>query len=92
MGTVLRVWTQEEVRSVILFLRAKGTAPIEINREIRAVYDSNVMKVQHVGKWCREFSGCRLSVTDEQRSGRSSTSADLVPAIDETARSSPSVA
>ena len=31
-----------------------------------------------------EFSGCRLSVTDEQRSGRPSTSADLVPAIEET--------
>ena len=85
MGTVLRVWTQEEVRSVIQFLRAKGTAPIEIHREIQAVYGSNVMKV-HVRKWCREFSGCRLSVTDEQRSGRPSTSADLVHAIEETVR------
>ena len=43
MGTVLRVWTQEEVRSVIQFLRAKGTAPIEIHREIQAVYGSDVM-------------------------------------------------
>ena len=81
MGTVLRVWTQEEVRSVIRFLWAKGTATIEI-REIQAVYGSNVMTVQHVRKWCREFIGCRLSVTDEQRSGRPSTSADLVPAIE----------
>jgi len=32
MGTVLCVWTQEEVRSVIRFLWAKGTAPIEIYR------------------------------------------------------------
>ena len=77
MGTVLRVWTQEEVRSVIRFLWAKGTAPIEIHREIHSVYGSNVMTVQHVWKWCREFSGCRLSVTDEQRSGRPSMSADL---------------
>jgi limonene-1,2-epoxide hydrolase len=43
MGTVLRVWTQEEVRSVIRFLWAKGTVPIEIHREIQAVYGSNVM-------------------------------------------------
>jgi len=44
------------------------------------------MTVQHMLKWCQEFSGCRMSVTDEQRSGRSSTSADLVPAIEETVR------
>jgi hypothetical protein len=42
------------------------TAPIEIHREIEAVYGSNVMTVQHVRKWCREFSGCHVSVTDEQ--------------------------
>ena len=83
MGTVLHVWTQE-VRSVIWFLWAKGTAPIEIHHEIQAVYGSNVMTVQHVRKWHREFSGCCLSVTDEQRSKHPSTSADLVPAIEET--------
>ena len=85
MGIVLHVWTQE-VRSVIQFLWAKGTAPIEINCEIQAVYGSNVMTVQHVRKWCREFSGCRLNVTNEQRSGRPSASEDLVPAIEETVR------
>ena len=78
------MWTQDEVRSVIRFLWAKGTAPIENHREIQAVYGSNVMTVQHVRKWSREFSGCRLSVTDEQRSGHPSTSADLVPATEET--------
>jgi len=50
------VWTQEEVRSVIRFLWAKGTVPIEIHREIQAVYGPDVMTVQHVRKWCREFS------------------------------------
>ena len=44
------------------------------------------MTTQNVRKWCRKFSGCRARVTDEQRSGRPSTSADLVPAIDETVR------
>ena len=86
MGTVLCAWTQEEVRSVIPFLWAKGTAPIEIHREIQAVYGPDVMTVQHVRKWCREFSGCHVSVTDEQRGGHPSTSAALVPAIEETAR------
>jgi hypothetical protein len=33
-----------------------------------------------------EFNDCRVSVTNEQRSGRPSTSADLVPAIEETVR------
>jgi hypothetical protein len=86
MGTVLCVWTQEEVQSVIRFLWTKGTAPIEIHREIQAVYGSNMMTVQHAQKWYRKFSGCRVSVTDEQRSGCPSTSADLVPATEETVR------
>jgi hypothetical protein len=46
MGTVLHVWTQEEVRSVIRFLWAKGTAPIEIHREIQAFHGSNLMTKQ----------------------------------------------
>jgi len=61
------VWAQEEVRSVIRVLWAEGTAPIETHCEIQAIYGSNVMSVQHVRKWCREFSDCSLSVTDEQR-------------------------
>jgi hypothetical protein len=71
-------------RSVIRFLWAKGTAPIEINCEIQAVYGPNVMTVQRVRKWCREFSGCRVSVTDEQRSGRPSR---IPPSIDRILRS-----
>jgi len=63
VSTVLCVWKLEEVRSVIRFLWAKGTAQIEIQREIHAVYGSNVMTVQHMRKWCREFGGCRVSVT-----------------------------
>ena len=46
MATVLFLWTQEEVRSIIRFLWAKGTAPIEI-REIQAVYGPDGMTVQH---------------------------------------------
>jgi len=65
-------------------LWAKGIAPIEIHHEIQTVYGSNVMNMQHVRKWCREFSACCMSMTDEQRNWHPSTSADLVPPIDET--------
>jgi hypothetical protein len=41
------------------------------------VYGANVMTV-HVRKLCREFDSGRVNVMDEQRSGRPSTSADLV--------------
>ena len=60
MVTVLCDWTQEEVRSVIRFFWAKGTAPTEIHWEIETVYGCNVMTVQHVRKWCQEFSGGRV--------------------------------
>jgi hypothetical protein len=40
------------------------------------------MTVQHVRKWCRQFDSGRVNVMDEQRSGRPSTSADLVQDID----------
>ena len=43
MSTLLRVWAQEEVRSVIRFLWAKGATQIEIHQEIQALYGSNVM-------------------------------------------------
>jgi len=38
------------------------TAPIKIHREIQAVYGPDVMTVQHVRKWCREFSDGRSFV------------------------------
>jgi hypothetical protein len=36
----------------------------------------------HVRKWCREFDSGQMNVMDEKRSGRPSTSADLVQDID----------
>jgi hypothetical protein len=42
------------------------------------MYGANVMTVQHVHKWCREFDSGRVNVMDEQRSGQPSMSADLV--------------
>ena len=84
MATVLCVCVDTRRGSISYsVLWAKGTAPIEIHHEIQTVYGSNVMTMQHVRKWCWKFSGCRMSVTDEQRSGCPST-LDLVPAIEET--------
>jgi hypothetical protein len=37
------------------FLWAKKVLPVEIHRELVTVYGANVMTVQHVRKWCREF-------------------------------------
>jgi reverse gyrase len=82
MATELKEWTKERVCSVIRFLCAKIVPPVEIHRELVTVYGANVMTVQHVRKWCREFDGGRVKVMDEKRSGRPSTSADLVQHID----------
>jgi hypothetical protein len=60
----------------------KKVPPVEIHHELVTVYGANVMTVQHVHKWCREFDSGRVNVMDEQRSDRPSTSADLVQDID----------
>jgi hypothetical protein len=60
----------------------KNVPSAEIHHEPVTVYGANVMTVQHVHKWCKEFDRSRVNVMDEQRSGRPSTSADLVQDID----------
>jgi hypothetical protein len=72
MATVLKEWRKEEVRSVIGFLWAKEVPPDEIHRQLVTVYGANVMAVQHVRKWCREFDGGRVNVMNKRRSGRPS--------------------
>jgi hypothetical protein len=47
-----------KVRSVIQFLNAKGERPVEIHKQIVAVYGDG-MNRQNVMKWCFEFSGGR---------------------------------
>ena len=53
-----------EVRSVIRFLKAKGERPAEIHKQIVVVH-GNVMNLQNMTKWCREFSEGRTDVHDE---------------------------
>jgi len=64
-----------EVRSVIWFLNAKGERPAEIYKQIVAVY-GNVVNLQNMSKWCREFSVGRTDVHDEQRCDRPSLISD----------------
>jgi len=55
MAAPIQSPAESEVRSVILFLKAKRERPAEIHKQIVAVY-GNVMNRQNVTKWCREFS------------------------------------
>ena len=68
--------------SVIHFLWTKNVPHVEIHRKLAIVYGGNMMAVQHVHKWCREFGSVQGNVKDEQRSGWPSTSADPVQNID----------
>jgi transposase len=75
-----------EVRSIIHFLNAKYELPVEIHKQIVAVY-GKVMNRQSVTKWCCEFSEVRTDVHDERRSGRPSLiSDDLLQEIEEEMR------
>jgi hypothetical protein len=82
MATVLKEWTKEEVRSVICFLWENKVLPVETHRKLLTVYGANVMTVQHVYKWCREFDTGRVNVMHGPRSGRPSMSAYLVQDTD----------
>jgi transposase len=74
MAGLAETWSNIEVRSVIRFLRLKGTSPAEIHRQLVEVYGANVMSRKHVWVWCTAFDNGRRDVQDVQRSGRPSTS------------------
>ncbi len=56
-------------RVVIQFLMAKNTSVVEIHGQLTEVYGSDIMSIQMVRKWCREFHngwpGCIKVVMDE---------------------------
>ena len=64
MAAPLLEYTCEEVLGVICFLCAKGKDAANIHRELVSVYGENVMTVQQVRKWCREFHSGRASISD----------------------------
>ncbi len=41
-------------RSLILFLHVQNISPIEIHLQLTLIF-GNIMTIQHVIKWCREF-------------------------------------
>ena len=82
MATVPEEWTKE-VHSVICFYGQKFP-PVENHHELVTVYGDNVMVVQHVLKWCREFDSGWMNVKDEQWSDRPSMPADPIQDIDTT--------
>jgi hypothetical protein len=55
MAGLVETWSNIEVRSVIRFLRLKGTSPAEIHRQLVEVYGANVMSQKHVWVWCTAF-------------------------------------
>ncbi len=55
-------------RSIILFLHTQNISLIEIHRQLTLVF-GNLMTIQHVRKWCCEFSEGRGDVHDVVRSG-----------------------
>jgi hypothetical protein len=63
------------VGSIIWFLNAKGELPVEIHKQIVAVY-GDIMNRQNVMKWCHEFSKGMTDVHDKQRSSRPSLFSD----------------
>jgi len=80
------------VCSDIHFLGAKKVPPVEIHCELVTVYGGNVMAVNNVHKWCREFESGQVNVKDEQRSGQPSTSTDPVQDSDAAVQTCLSIA
>lgn len=63
-----------EYRSVIKFLFLQEKSPSAIHAEMLGVYKDACPSYAIVKHWCKQFRYGRMSVQDEQRSGRPSTS------------------
>ncbi|XP_049952831.1 protein GVQW3-like [Schistocerca serialis cubense] len=74
----LDVTAKCELRTVIQFLDAKGTALIEIHHQLTEVFGELCMNVKNVRMWCREFAAGRTEIHDQQRSGRPTISEETV--------------
>lgn len=85
-ATSIPVYAQCELRAVIRFLHSTGETPISIHRKLCQTYGTSCMSLKNVRKWCREFSGGRTEVHDEQRSGRPSISDELKEQIERELR------
>ncbi len=55
--------------AAIQFLTAKNMSGVEFHRQLTEVYGNDVMNVQMVKNWCREFREGRREVHDESCTG-----------------------
>jgi len=74
MDAPLQDCTIEEQRGVVRFLWAEGAKAVEIHRRILAQYGQSTMSQRKVYGWVERYKSGRTRVTDEGRSGRTSTS------------------
>ena len=76
-----------EMRSVIRFLNAKNTTPVEIHRQLCDVYREHATSSSMLWRWERLFNEGRENVHDDPQSGRPSVAnEDLVRAVEEKIR------
>lgn len=59
-----------EVREVIQYFLHEGHSAAKIHRWLVVAYGPNMMNKQNVANWVHEFNDGRISVHDEDRSGR----------------------
>ncbi|KAJ4447187.1 hypothetical protein ANN_09188 [Periplaneta americana] len=72
------------MRSVIRFLNARNIKPADIHRQLCEVYGDDAIIDGMVRRWVRKFNEGRISVHDEQHTGRPSLiNDDLVRVVDE---------
>jgi len=74
MDVPLQDYTIEEQRGVVRFLWAEGAKPVEIHRRMLAQDGQSTMGQRKVYVLVERFKSVRTRVTDEDRSGRPSTS------------------
>jgi len=74
MDPPLQDCTIDEQRSVVRFLWAEGVKPVEIHRRVFAQYGHSTRSQRKVYEWVERLKLGRTRVTDEDRSGRPSTS------------------
>jgi transposase len=74
MAAPLSDYTIEEQRAEMCFLWTEGVKSVEIHRRMLAQYGACTMHQRKIYEWIERFKEGRISVTDESRPGRPSTS------------------
>ena len=67
--TQLKEWIREEVWAVIQLLWAQNMKPVNMNRQIVAVFGARAISNQQVQKWCCYFPNDQVIDTDRDRTG-----------------------